>query len=184
MFDPDDFWSSVITRKSLKHKAYSPYSAKGPWNRSLNVIFPSIYYLYIIPQSLFRLAVGWVSIRAEYNLVLLLWSDLIIISTAEKFVQQNMSSWWLNHPFEKCAREIGSFPQVGLKIKRVWNHHPDVHPPMIFSPNFLQSILVTRGRRIFWAETPATWGDVIRTPCKFFRKYQKDNMTHRCMKHF
>ena len=26
-------------------------------------------------------------------------------------------------PFEKYARQIASFPQVGLKIKNVWNHH-------------------------------------------------------------
>ena len=40
--------------------------------------------------------------------------------------------WWLDrsslvggfNPFEKYARQIGSFPQVGLKIKNIWNHHP------------------------------------------------------------
>ena len=37
-----------------------------------------------------------------------------------KFIE---SSWWLNHPFEKYARQIGSFPQVGVKITNVWNHH-------------------------------------------------------------
>ncbi len=29
---------------------------------------------------------------------------------------------WTN-PFEKYARQIGSFPQVGMKIKNIWNHH-------------------------------------------------------------
>ena len=34
--------------------------------------------------------------------------------------------WWLNHPFQKYARQIGSFPQVGVKIpKNIWNHHPE-----------------------------------------------------------
>ena len=28
------------------------------------------------------------------------------------------------NPFEKYARQIGSFPQVGGKIKNIWNHHP------------------------------------------------------------
>ncbi len=32
------------------------------------------------------------------------------------------TSWWLNHPFEKCARQIGSFPQVGGKITHISNH--------------------------------------------------------------
>ena len=27
-------------------------------------------------------------------------------------------------PFEKYARQIGSFPQVGMKIKNLWNHQP------------------------------------------------------------
>ena len=30
------------------------------------------------------------------------------------------SSWWLNQPFEKYARQIGSFPQIGVKIKNIW----------------------------------------------------------------
>ncbi len=25
---------------------------------------------------------------------------------------------------EKYARQIGSFPQVGVNIKNIWNHHP------------------------------------------------------------
>ena len=29
---------------------------------------------------------------------------------------------WTN-PFEKYARQNGSFPQVGVKIKNIWNHH-------------------------------------------------------------
>ena len=28
------------------------------------------------------------------------------------------------NPSEKYARQIGSFPQIGMKIKNVWNHHP------------------------------------------------------------
>ena len=35
-----------------------------------------------------------------------------------------LTSWWLNHPFEKYISQIGSFPQVGVKIKNIWNHHP------------------------------------------------------------
>ena len=29
---------------------------------------------------------------------------------------------WTN-PSEKYARQLGSFPQVGMEIKNVWNHH-------------------------------------------------------------
>ena len=38
-------------------------------------------------------------------------------------LQPARSSWWLNHPFEKYARQIGSFPQVGVKIKNLGSHH-------------------------------------------------------------
>ncbi len=31
-----------------------------------------------------------------------------------------LSSWWLSHPSEKYARQIGSSPQVGVKIKNIW----------------------------------------------------------------
>ena len=36
----------------------------------------------------------------------------------------NLVGGWTN-PFEKYARQIGSFPQVGMKIKNVWNHQPE-----------------------------------------------------------
>ena len=32
-------------------------------------------------------------------------------------------SWWLNHPFEKQARQIGTFPQVGVKVKKSVKPH-------------------------------------------------------------
>ena len=33
------------------------------------------------------------------------------------------SSWWFfTNPSEKYARQIGSFPRIGVKIKNVWNH--------------------------------------------------------------
>ena len=35
----------------------------------------------------------------------------------------NLPTWWLNHPFEKYARQIRSFPQAGVEIKHIWNHH-------------------------------------------------------------
>ncbi len=31
---------------------------------------------------------------------------------------------WTN-PFEKYARQNGNLPQIGVKIKNIWNHHPE-----------------------------------------------------------
>ena len=42
---------------------------------------------------------------------------------ASKTLKKSITSWWLNHPVEKYARQNGSSPQVGFKIKNVWNHH-------------------------------------------------------------
>ena len=33
------------------------------------------------------------------------------------------TSWWLNHPSEKYARQIGSFPQLGMNIKKYLSSH-------------------------------------------------------------
>ena len=40
-----------------------------------------------------------------------------------RFLNHVCSTWWLNQPIWKSIRQIGSFPQVGVKIRIVWNHH-------------------------------------------------------------
>ena len=38
-----------------------------------------------------------------------------------------LTTSWLKNPFEKYARQIGSFPQgLGWKYKNIWNHHLDL----------------------------------------------------------
>ena len=49
-------------------------------------------------------------------------------------VQHTMTSWWLNHPFEKYERQFGSFTQVGLKIKNALDHHIDDVTAPFFGP--------------------------------------------------
>ena len=34
-----------------------------------------------------------------------------------------LSSWWFQ-PILKSISQVGSFPQKGMKIKTIWNHHP------------------------------------------------------------
>ncbi len=36
----------------------------------------------------------------------------------------NMASWWLSHPFEKYARQIGNLPQIGVKIPKIFELPP------------------------------------------------------------
>ena len=37
--------------------------------------------------------------------------------------EQTLTSWWLNHRLEKYTRQIGSFQQIGVNIKNIWNHN-------------------------------------------------------------
>ena len=51
--------------------SHPPYSAKGPWNKSSNFIFP---IKYVIPKSLSRLAIGWVKYPSK-----LAWIGLVFL---------------------------------------------------------------------------------------------------------
>ena len=43
---------------------------------------------------------------------------------------QIISGWWLQ-PTWKILVQIGSFPQIGMKIKNIWNHH--LHNEYLFA---------------------------------------------------
>ena len=43
---------------------------------------------------------------------------------ATEVIRYLLLGGFFNHPSEKYARQIGSFPQVGMNIKNVWNHQP------------------------------------------------------------
>ena len=47
----------------------------------------------------------------------------------KKCVYKLLVGGWTN-PFEKYARQNEHHPQMGVKIKNVWNHHPDGHSKM------------------------------------------------------
>ena len=58
------------------------------------------------------------------------WSDDImgckgwdVSWETNEMVSKTNPSWWLNHPFEKYARQIGSFPKLGMKIRNLCNQH-------------------------------------------------------------
>ncbi len=41
------------------------------------------------------------------------------------------SSWWFQ-PIWKILVKMGIFPQIGVKIKNIWNHHLVVHDMGMF----------------------------------------------------
>ena len=68
------------------------------------------------------------------------------------------------NPFEKYARQIGSFPQVGLNIKNAWNHHLVVALGKVCKKTFFRGTILQAGRtRSTWPtkQTPAAvWNDL------------------------
>ena len=61
-----------------------------------------------------------------------------------KKVQKYLVGGWTN-PSEKYARQIGSFPQIGMKIKNVWNHHQDMFVERFFPLEVLLGHAVSTG---------------------------------------
>ena len=57
------------------------------------------------------------------------------------------SSWWVVSTRLKNVGQIGSSPQVGVKIKNVWNHHPVLY---IYLPGRTLGILVAFFVRLAW----------------------------------
>ena len=61
----------------------------------------------------------------------------------------SFSSRWFQPVWKILMSQIGSFPQVGLKIKTIWNHDP-----VLFAFNFTASDFVAKyqsQRRFFWS---------------------------------
>ena len=50
--------------------------------------------------------------------------DWKVLALGESTIHILVGGW--TNPFEEYARQIGSFPQVGVNIKNIWNHHPNV----------------------------------------------------------
>ena len=42
------------------------------------------------------------------------------------------TSWWFQSTPLKNISQIGLFPQIGVKIKNIWNHHPDTYMYIYF----------------------------------------------------
>ena len=54
--------------------------------------------------------------------------EMIDFSRKSSWLSNHQSSWWLNHPSEKYACQIGSFPQIGVKIPKIF----ELPPPRLF----------------------------------------------------
>ena len=59
-------------------------------------------------------------------------------SSTDVFSGEYLVGGWTN-PFEKYARQNGNLPQIGVKIKKFWNHH--LGPRYILEPNCFSWVL-------------------------------------------
>ena len=59
-------------------------------------------------------------------------------AATKRVAWQIFSSWWFQSIWKICSSNWGSFPQVGMKIKDMWNHHPVLHQHLMTSLNVLK----------------------------------------------
>ena len=108
---------------------YASFRKKNSWNKKKNSWRP---FLWLIPI---------------FGIILLSNSDSFVgthIIPSQRYIKKTWISFskdgihlakWNNilvggfNPFEKYARQIGNLPQIGMKIKNIWNHHLVFHQP-------------------------------------------------------
>ena len=69
-----------------------------------------------------------------------------------EYISMVLVGGWTN-PLEKYAREFGSFSQVGVKVKKVWNHHL-----VVYLPTFTTKIYKNQPNVPFWTHK---WGPLV-----------------------
>ncbi len=72
----------------------------------------------VIPWT-FRIYNWWFTTVSDWDF---LWEKSILLDTIVCVISCLYLAGGFN-PFEKYARQIGNLPQVGMKIKKKWNHH-------------------------------------------------------------
>ena len=78
-----------------------------------------------------------------------------------------LTSWWLNHPSEKYARQNGNLPQVGVKIKNTSNHHLANHSSLIGGFPSKSTIHLCRHTLVpcfLWVHHKTCWYEYLNQP--------------------
>ena len=93
---------------------------------------------------------------------------IIIDQQNQHVFSSTFSSWWFQ-PHLKNVSQNGNLPQIGMKIKNIWNHHPvfflreDLHKWNQYNPNreiFPRALSASRPKDITIRITAASsvWG--------------------------
>ena len=65
------------------------------------------------------------------------------------------SSWWFQPVWKICGSQIGSFPQIGVKLKNIWHHH---HPGLLWNDFGLLLVWLHELYTLQGTITYPTWG--------------------------
>ncbi len=64
-----------------------------------------------------------------------------------KYAKSNWESHWRSQPFRRVKKgvcEEYALPQIGVKMKNMWNHHPD-HMATLLGPRDVQAVKLLVG---------------------------------------
>ncbi len=92
----DDGWLNTTTLHAIKYQT----SWVLRYHMSRKTIFDTNRWSLLLEHQ------AW---KAEHSVLLGNWQT--------KILRVKFSSWWLNHS------QTGSFPQIGVNIQNIWNHH-------------------------------------------------------------
>ena len=119
------FWSK---KKPSEHHCRDRIGDSSParwsWRFQLPVLEGGMFFFH---RKVFRKKNTWLRWS---------WSKYLMYIYIIHMIHNVVGGW--TNPFEKYARQLGSFPQVRVKLKNIWNHHLD------------NVVLVFFWRRIKW----------------------------------
>ena len=106
-------WEFRLTSLMISHSPSSSNQPSPPWTNpsgSAKTRLPTRWYIIC-------LLVGWKLAPPKIDCP---WNF------GEIPIGKSITGWWFfTTHLKKYARQLGSFPQIGVKIENIWNHHPD-----------------------------------------------------------
>ena len=121
-------WSSF---GSKTHQLCWKYSSKaGQLLQAVIFWFPkprcsNTWYIYLHLVDFYGFHVGKYTIHIHNHIYHShgnpMWNGVVTLSNPDILISPCVST----NPVEKYARQIGSFPQVGVRVKNIWNHRLD-----------------------------------------------------------
>ena len=88
------------------------------------------------------------------------------MTTQEYLIPKLIPSWWFQPIWKISIRQIASFPQVGVKINHIWNHHRFKITPRSFADEKREKINRKRG---CWEKARLFHGQILHEAAMSFQ---------------